>query len=73
MENTNQNMVKTGDENPVNRTSNKQTVKITTAVGESSFTIPEDYPQTIYLDVYGKSYKIYGDGEMVEEEDGKSM
>ena len=54
----------------LNKKQNKtksQEVTITTAVGESSFTIPTDVPQTIYLDVYGKSYKFYCDGTCEED------
>jgi hypothetical protein len=44
-----------------------QEIKITTSVGSSQFTIPRELPQTIFLDVYGRSYKIYSDGTIEEE------
>ena len=44
-----------------------QKVSLITPVGDSNFTIPEDMPKTLYLDVYGRSYKIYSDGTIEEE------
>lgn len=42
-------------------------IRIITPVGSSHFTIPIDFPKTIYLDVYGKSYTINSIGDITEE------
>lgn len=47
----------------------KDVVTITTAVGECSFKIPDDFPKTIFLDVYGKSYRIVADGRILEDDE----
>jgi hypothetical protein len=39
-----------------------QVVSIITPVGSSDFTIPIDFPKAIYLDCFGKSYKITPEG-----------
>lgn len=43
-------------------------VSIITAVGSSDFTIPLDFPQVVYLDIYGKHYKFSYDGSVEEEQ-----
>lgn len=48
-----------------------QVVSIITAVGSSNFTIPNNYPSTVYLTVYGKDYKLVWDGKEARLENDK--
>jgi len=43
-------------------------IEITTAVGSCSFTIPAEFPSTIFIDLDDKKYKLFPDGTLEKDE-----